>query len=954
MAGVGVGTGAMNSLLGKLTALLSDEYNLLKRVRKEIQFLKCELDRIQAFLHILADMEKFDDLTKKRRDSLRDLSYEMEDCIDRFMDRLGNRDAKRGFIKRTMRRLRTMWTRHDIANLVKDLKARVMEESERNERYKLDESYYSATRTVEIDLRITTLHEEVNGLVAMDGRVKHITALLMDESMELKVVPIVGSGGLGKTTLAMKVYRTIGGAFQCQASVSVSRTLDPVKLLKDILSQVDGDAYKECQSWEKEQVTRKIKQILTGKRYFIVIDDVWKEEHWKLLKSAFPENNNGSRIITTTRITDVANGCCSNSSGQPYKMEPLDDVASRKLFFKRIFSSDDSCPAELKDVSTRILEKCGGLPLAIITFASLLSNKTHKKDEWERLQESIGTGPSLDSDGNLKGMKDILLLSYWDLPHHLKTCLLYLCIYPEDCRIKCEELKWKWVAEGFLDRRWGRLDEVAENCINELINRNMIQPIDIDDDGTVKYCRVHDMVLDLIISLSDEENFATVLNGRICNSFPSKIRRLSMQSSGKEHKGAVGAITETKIHIRSLTVFESDKPIVPHLVDFHALRVLDLFGCDSLENKHVKHIGSSRQLRYLRIGYSKITELPVEIGKLQHLETLDLRCCYSLLRVPSTVVELQKLVRLFVGNKTQLPASGFRSLQALEELQFNETDDPVRFAEEVNESGKCNLRYLHTGEVMVKCLLCNPCSTYPCLQVLKIQPAIGMVPRGIASLKNLVKLFMIVNEFDQEDLQALMGMPSLAHLQLCVKWAIKEEKLTVGSNGFKLLKFFDFQYLDTMFPHSFEEPMSPGGLRLTFAPGAVPALRRIRFDLDPMWVALDFFANLGVEYFSVLAHLEIVISCFQAAPGRVKALECSIEKVIKLNPDREICVRRIAKDQMMKDLLDLFLLLKLNIRIWLDACTVMHRLVMRSSEVTVHALKLVCCQVFLNDGTCTQ
>ncbi|KAF6997695.1 hypothetical protein CFC21_013897, partial [Triticum aestivum] len=315
-------------------------------------------------------------------------------------------------------------------------------------------------------------------------------------------------------------------------------------------------------------------------------------------------------------------------------MAPLDDVDSRRLFFKRIFSSVDSCPSELEEVSARILKKCGGLPLAIITFACLLASKTHNKDEWERLQDSIGTGSSFDKDGNLKGMKDILLHSYLDLPHHLKTCLLYLCLYPEDSMIDIKLLKWKWIAEGFIATQWGSLDQVAQNCFNELVNRNMIQPVYGNYDSSVRYCRVHDMVLDLIISLSDEENFATVLNGRICNFFPNKIRRLSMQSSGKEHKGAVGAITETKIHIRSLTVFEPDKLIVPHLVDFHALRVLDLFGCDSLENKHVKHIGSSRQLRYLRIGYSKITELPCEIGKLQHLETLDLRDCYLLHRLP--------------------------------------------------------------------------------------------------------------------------------------------------------------------------------------------------------------------------------------------------------------------------------------------------------------------------------
>ncbi|XBJ20699.1 hypothetical protein VPH35_011486 [Triticum aestivum] len=632
--------------------------------------------------------------------------------------------------------------------------------------------------------------------------------------------------------------------------------------------------------------------------YFVVIDDVWKEEHWKLVKSAFPENNNGSRIIATTHITRVANGCCSDSGGEPYQMAPLDDVDSRKLFFKRIFCVDDPCPVELEEVSTKILKKCAGLPLAIITVASLLANKIHK-DEWERLEDFIGTGSSLDNDGNLKGMKDILLLSYWDLPHYLKTCLLYLCIYPEDYTITCEELKWKWMAEGFLDRRWGRLDDVAEKCINELVNRNMIQPIDIDDDGTVKYCRVHDMVLDLIISLSDEENFATVLNGHVCNSCPNKIRRLSVQVSGKEHNGAVCAITETKIYVRSLTIYLEYFEHIPHLVDFHALRVLDLDGNKWLENKHVKHLGSSCQLRYLRIRGFEITELPSEIGKLQHLETLDLIYCYSLLGLPSTVAQLRKLVRLFVSDYTQLPARGFRSLQALEELCFEKTDNPVRFVEEVNESGKCNLRYLCTSGKIAERMFCNPCCTFPCLQVLEIQSGIGMVPRGMTTLENLIRLRRKVTGIDKEDLQVLMGMPSLAHLDLEIIRGAINEKLIIGSDGFKLLKVFRFRYY-SLFRLEFEVQPT-GGLQLTFAPGAMPALRCLRLELSPMIVASDSFADLGVEHLPGLAQLEVHIDCYRAAPGWVKALECSIEKATSLLPKCRIRVSRALEGAMFKD-----------------------------------------------------
>jgi hypothetical protein len=261
MAGVSAGTGAMGSLIGKLAALLGDEYKLLTGVRKQIEFLERELSSMRTLLDKLAGMEeRLDSVAKDWRGKVRDLSYDVEDCIDR----LGYGDTKPKFMKRTARRLRTLWARHDIATQIKELRARVVEESERRNRYKLDESFYApSTRVVE-------LHGEARGLVAMDSPTKHVTALLTDDKeMELKVVAIVGSGGLGKTTLAMEVYRRIGGDFHCRASVSVSRTLDLDKLLKDILSQIDEDAYRKCKSecWEIEQLIRKTKLILTGKRY---------------------------------------------------------------------------------------------------------------------------------------------------------------------------------------------------------------------------------------------------------------------------------------------------------------------------------------------------------------------------------------------------------------------------------------------------------------------------------------------------------------------------------------------------------------------------------------------------------------------------------------------------------------------------------------------------------------
>ena len=143
-----------------------------------------------------------------------------------------------------------------------------------------------------------------------------------------------------------------------------------------------------------------------------------------------PENNNGSRVIATTRIQKVANECCSNCRQYVFNMKPLGDNDSRRLFFSRTFGSEEASHQRHKELSVDILKKCSGLPLAIISIASLLASKGNKMKSWEHIHKSLC---SMSGAGlNLEGMRQILNLSYSNLPRHLKTCLLYLCMYPED------------------------------------------------------------------------------------------------------------------------------------------------------------------------------------------------------------------------------------------------------------------------------------------------------------------------------------------------------------------------------------------------------------------------------------------------------------------------------------------------------------------------------------------
>jgi hypothetical protein len=294
-------------------------------------------------------------------------------------------------------------------------------------------------------------------------------------------------------------------------------------------------------------------------RYFIVIDDIWDISVWKIIRCALPDHNQGCKIIATTHIFKVA-----EEVGHVYKMKPLSLHSSRILLYRRIFGNKnkDKCPdEELAKVSDMILTKCAGVPLTIITIASLLASKGRHKLDWYEVYNSIGTG--MEDNTDIENMRKVLSLSYYNLPSHLRTCLLYLSVFPKDYEISKNRLIWMWIAEGFIQygEHGQSLFEVGESYFNELINRSMIQPSYEMSDMRILSCRVHDIVLDLTSSLSSEENFISISNDVSHISASQKVRRLSLQSC-KVDDGMHGA-TMSMQQVMSLVAFSSTANLIP-------------------------------------------------------------------------------------------------------------------------------------------------------------------------------------------------------------------------------------------------------------------------------------------------------------------------------------------------------------------------------------------------------
>ncbi|CAL5067140.1 unnamed protein product [Urochloa decumbens] len=643
---------AMGNLAPKLLQLLQDEYKLQKGLRVEVKSLAQELESTHIAL-CKVPPDKLDPQVKLWARDVREASYDMEDILDTFLVRVDGGDhqpaneEKAGKFERLQEKMGKLFSlsklkaRHDIARAIEDIKKQVDEMTKRRERYKVNDLTVNPSAPTSIDPRLSALYTKVSELIGINGAVGELISMLSLQKDEvscgkLKIVSVFGIGGLGKTTLA-----------------------------KDILIDLDKRKYTDVGIlvWDEKQLIEELRDFLRSKRYLIVVDDVWEAKSWKIITLALDENNRGSRIIITTRNSEV-------TSGEVYKLKPLSDENSKSLLYRRIFGGEDQCPDnQVDEVLDKILKKCGGIPLAIITMASLSVGKS--RGEWFEVCNSIGF---CDKDiEQVDRTMRILSLSYYDLPCHLRACLLYLSAFPEDYTINKNTLIWMWIAEDFVDKKPHiELFEVGEGYFNDLVNRSMIQAVESESKGIIDGCRVHDMVLDLLHSLSREENFVTILLDNDEGTSISSARRLSHQKStldahlDNHNKGVP--------KMRSFIAYRcyNDKEV--SFQSFKLLRVLDLKGVYMKSSHNAKHLGNLLHLRYLGLKLTNRFQLPKEIGSLKFLQTLDLES-YDLQELPSSVGQLTQLVCLLARDNccfSRLPSCSNPScLINLSHLELN-------------------------------------------------------------------------------------------------------------------------------------------------------------------------------------------------------------------------------------------------------------------------------------------
>ncbi|PIA35141.1 hypothetical protein AQUCO_03600063v1 [Aquilegia coerulea] len=667
---------AVSFFLVNLKKLMMEETELLLGVQDQVCSLSNELEWICTFLKYADIKCRRNDLVKIWVNQVREVAYDADDVIDMFVLKI-ERHRQRNLITKTTRMLSHIITLHNIGKKIEDIKTRMTEISANKGKYMIDDveefsgskstgrSSAGASSSIESwpMCRRYKIVEKIE-VVGFEDYEKMLVSQLTEGMKRRAVISIVGMGGLGKTTIAQKVYNNgdVKDHFDCHVWVRISKNYNSKNALRSIIKRVMNCTSEEIEKLKGDELARKLHKYLKEKTYLIVLDDVWCVKAWDELKVAFPDEMNGSRILLTTRKEDVAS--YADARKLPYRLRFLSEAESWDLFCRNVFPEDagsDFSPY-LEKIGREIATKCEGLPLALVVLGGLLSSKKKYPSEWQDLLTNITTQLR---EGKNK-ISTIFDLSYTDLTYNLKSCFLYCSLFPLDFEIPAEKLIQLWVAEGLLLEKWRSAEEEAEEHLEELVSRSMIQVIKRSSDGRVKTCRVHHILRELSIIESKETHFLHI-HGTQDSTFPTKTRRLAIHSQVAEYIPQKYSTS----YLRSVLCFTLKKEGLKSseaVLFFRGLKlitVLDLEGV--LISKLPCEIGNMIHLRFLGLRNTFIRKLPSSISNLCYMETLDLRSVL-LFVLPNVIRKMQRLRHLYVdqgGKIDHLEFGCFRNLRTL-------------------------------------------------------------------------------------------------------------------------------------------------------------------------------------------------------------------------------------------------------------------------------------------------
>lgn len=620
----------------------------------------------------------------------------------------------------------------------------------------------------------STSFVDVSNLLGRDKEKEDIIGKLLCGKGKLSPISTItmrGMGGLGKTALAQLIYNDprIQTHFDKTIWVCVSDAFDLRRIARAILEELDLTESLQ-NTTPLQTLFRKISKNIKEKKVLLVLDDVWIDEGqgWEQLKAIFQSVMSGSMILVTTQKDTVAEHFGSSND---MRLDLLSDEICWLILSQKAFAGRDMIK-DLEDIGREIAKKCKGLPLAAVTLGGLLQDKS-RREEWRKVLES----EIWELDIVEKYIFRPLLLSYYDLPSEVKQCFLYCAMFPKDYVICKDELIYHWMALGYLNSD-DHLGTGAEyfKC---LATHSFFQDFHKDDEGDIIFCKMHDIVHDFVLFLTDGCGFVTEeINGNVA---------LNLSSKNSRHLrlliGWVSCKSSLSIHgaekLRSLVAIcggsdDATSTVLQKLLSNY-LRFLELDSFCGDIKETFRDIGNLIHLRHLSLEFCYIRILPESVCELPNLQSLNLQGCYYLEKLPvgiGKLINLRYLCTQGCNDLTYYP-KGIRNLTSLMRLSRIKVradgDDADQFS-----FGDLEHLNLLAGKVFV--------------EVIGDTIDLNQVERAkLCNKKHLKKmvLYIVSEHINGKDIQNALNPPSNLHVRLWGDGCATQVHAFLAANGIK-------------------------------------------------------------------------------------------------------------------------------------------------------------------------
>ncbi|XP_031130227.1 disease resistance protein RPM1-like [Ipomoea triloba] len=683
-------------VVGKLKEEALQEVLFQWRIKAEVEKITARLANMKGYVDDSGKGKQDTNVAESWATQLRDTTLELEDLVEEFM--LDSKLVELNTPPCNFCEVKSLFA--NVQSLVERVKIQfffhrqLKAMDEKLLALETDKSNYSIKLKTndernELLMGSGSGYMEGTEAVGIDKQVEDIAELIQKNRRgRMLVITVWGAGGCGKTTLAKQVYERVknGGSIDCFSWVDVNHSSDIEYVLRETIKglykSVGSEMPPKLEKADENSLQHHICDYLKGKRYVVFFDDVWDE---KLLSKINIPVHHESAIIITSRDKGIADGSFLGVTSHCVEVKPLELDIACNLFCKYAFpppaKPEGNWPNEtVKELGEALVKRCTGLPVAILAMAGLMSKKGDDPANWRDALQSLDYySAQSEEGGSLKSLNRALLLSYNELPTHLKSCFLYCAMFPKTQSLHVEKLIRMCIAEGFIAERGGKsLEDIARNYLLELNNRSLIRIVTkksifvrVEDK-----IEMHDLFRDVAGEVIRREMFAEIkLSGMHNTKLEWKQRRslifLKIKQKVDLEMGNMKKL-RTLIIFRGGIIVRNSLPQM--LQNMKLLRVLALEWLIGGYAKGLPNeVGDLINLRYISLyGNIATRHLPDSLGRLHNLQTLDLRLT-PVKSLPKCVSQLMQLRHLFGHYDLQLPDIVFTSsqLQTLSGILIN-------------------------------------------------------------------------------------------------------------------------------------------------------------------------------------------------------------------------------------------------------------------------------------------